>query len=136
MKNADDGKESVEDDLFTQKARKMFEESVDGLDAQAQSRLNRSRQMALEELGDGVSPARWSQWAPAAGAAAVAVVAVVVLSGNPKVDQIVIPAGSQVIGDFEILMADDSFEMLQDLEFYSWIDIDEVIESEPGANVG
>ena len=39
-------------------------------------------------------------------------------------------------GDFELLMAEDAFDMLQDLEFYSWVDIDAALDSEPGADVG
>ena len=139
MSKADDSKESTEDDLFVQKARAMFDDSVDSLDGQAQSRLNRSRQTALAELDSGtVSLGRWAQWAPAVGAAAIAVVAIVVLNGNPLEDPIVMPDASQAAGDFELLIAEDSFDMLEDLEFYSWLDIDalEAGESGAGADVG
>ena len=41
-------------------------------------------------------------------------------------------------GDFEILLGDDSFEMLQELEFYSWLDIEAEVERDEdvGRNVG
>jgi len=117
----------------------MFDESIDGLDGQARSRLNRSRQAALAELDSGTAGfGRWTQWVPAAGAAAVAVVAVVLLNGSPQVDQMVNPVAAQLDGDFELLLADDSFDMLLDLEFYSWVDIDAATEDESGmgADVG
>jgi hypothetical protein len=139
MSREKDRKDPNEEDLFVQSAKAIFDESVDSLDGQAQSRLNRSRQAALAELDSGtVSLGRWTQWAPAAGAAAVAVVAVVMLSGNPEVDQVVNPNASQPVGDFELLMADDSFDMLLDLEFYSWVEIDAAVEGDPdtGADVG
>jgi len=139
MSKAKDGKESTEVELFLQKARAVFDESVDGLDGQARSRLNRSRHAALAELDSGtVGLGRWTQWAPVAGAAAIAVVAVVLLHGSPEVDQIVNPEGAQLDGDFELLIAKDSFDMLLELEFYSWVDIDAVIEDESGmgADVG
>ena len=108
------------DGAFEAKAKKLFDESVAGLDAQTRSRLNRGRQAALAELE---SPkAAWGQWLPAAGIAAAAVVAVVVWTGNPPVDELTPDASAS---DFEILLTEDSFEMLEDLEFYSWIELDE-----------
>jgi hypothetical protein len=139
MSNPKDRKDEAKDDLFAQKAGALFRESAEGLDGQAQSRLNRSRQAALAELDSGtVTLNRWTQWAPAAGAAAVAVVAVVLLTGNPEIDPTVSPGTEQLAGDFELLMAADSFDMLQELEFYSWIDIDAELGRElaTGADVG
>lgn len=140
MSKAKDGNDPTEEDLFVQNAKAMFDESVDSLDGQAQSRLNRSRQAALAEIDSGtIRLGRWTRWAPAAGAVAVAaVVAVVFLSGDPEIGQVVNPDASQPVGDFELLLAEDNFDMLQDLEFYSWIDIDAAIEGESGngADVG
>jgi hypothetical protein len=113
-------KDMAADKAFAKKAKRLFDESVDGLDAQTRSRLNRGRQAALEELATG-KPA-WVQWAPAAGVAAAAVVAVVLWTGNQPVDELT-PVASAT--DFEILLTEDSFEMLEDLEFYSWIELDE-----------
>ena len=113
-------KDMTADRAFADQARKLFDESVEALDGQTRSRLNRGRQAALEELTSGTPG--WVQWAPAAGVAAAAVVAVVLWTGNPPVDELT-PGAS--VADFEILLAEDSFEMLEDLEFYSWIDLDE-----------
>ena len=39
--------------------------------------------------------------------------------------------------DFELLLNDDSFDMLQDLEFYSFIDVDaEMMIEDADADVG
>jgi hypothetical protein len=121
------------DKAFAEKARKLFDESVEGLDGQTRSRLNRGRQAALEELETG-RPA-WVQWAPAAGVAAAAIFAVVLWTGNQPVDQLTSEAS---VADFEILLTEDSFEMLEDLEFYSWIDLNEDADEslEPEENVG
>jgi hypothetical protein len=113
-------KDVATDRAFAEKAKQLFDESVEGLDAQTRSRLNRGRQAALDEPATG-RPV-WVQWAPAAGVAAAAVFAVVLWTGNQPVDELT-PAASAV--DFEILLTEDSFEMLEDLEFYSWIDLDE-----------
>ncbi len=121
-------KDIVADKAFAEKAKQLFDESVEGLDGQTRSRLNRGRQAALDALKTG-RPV-WVQWAPAAGVAAAAVVAVVLWTGNPPVDELTPEASA---ADFEILLTEDSFEMLGDLEFYSWIDLDddadEIVES-------
>ena len=113
-------KDMAADKVFAEKARKLFDESVDGLDGQTRSRLNRARQAALDVLATG-RPV-WVQWAPAAGIAAAAVFAVVLWTGNQPADELT-PAASAA--DFEILLTEDSFEMLEDLEFYSWIELNE-----------
>ena len=119
-------KEKPADDTFAAKAKQLFDESVEGLDANTRSRLNRSRQVALEQLAAG-RPA-WVQWAPAAGVTAAAVVAVVLWTGDRPVDDVTPVAAAD---DFEILLTEDSLEMLEDLEFYSWIDLDEETQVSP-----
>ena len=122
--------ESPAEDSFTLRAKKYFDESVENLDGETRSRLNRARQAALAELK--VGGAKWIEWAPAAGVAAAAVVAVVIWTGDPPSD-VLTPASANA--DIEILLTEESFEMLEDLEFYSWIDLDETSD-EPGGNVG
>ncbi len=108
------------EEAFAARAKQLFDESVAGLDAETRSRLNRARQAALEELRSDRSV--WVQWAPAAGVATAAIVAVVLWTGIPSVDELAAEASA---ADFEILLTEDSFEMLEDLEFYSWIDLNE-----------
>lgn len=135
MNESDDKTQQSDDDRFVQKAQTLFRGSVESLDGRTQSRLNRGRQAALAEIGSGAARyGRWTQWVPATGVAAAAVVAVVLWNGSPAVDPMV-PA---TVSDFEILLDGDSFDMLQDLEFYSWIDIEAELQTDPsaGANVG
>ena len=127
--------EKTEEDLFLQKAKARFDESVEDLDGASKSRLNRARHAAIEASAPGSAAAgSWTQWVPAGGGAAAAVVAVFVWNNASVVDtQSPVP-----VDDFEILIADDSFEMLEDLEFYSWIDIDAELDggNGEGDNVG
>lgn len=121
------------DDALVNKAKKLFDESVDGLDGATQSRLNRGRQAALSEIAGGAR--RFNLWAPAGGVAAAAIVLMVVWSGNQQLD---IPEVPEIATDMEILLNEDSLEMIEDLEFYSWIDLDAENsgELEPVNNVG
>lgn len=122
-------KDMAADKALADKAKQLFDESVESLDGQTRSRLNRGRQAALDELAAG-RPV-WVQWAPAAGVAAAAVFAVVLWTGIQPVDELTPQASA---ADIEILLTEDSFEMLEDLEFYSWIELDEeadvVLEAE------
>lgn len=121
------------EDAFVKKAKQQFDESVERLDGETQSRLNRARHVALAEVDTGQST--WVQWAPATGVAAAAVLGVVLWAGNPATEDMATPA---VASDMEILLTGDSLEMLEDLEFYSWIDLDEEMGALPEAesNVG
>ena len=115
------------DERFIAQAKAHFEESVRDLDGATQSRLNQARQTALAEIATGTGFGRWNQWVPVAGVAAAAVFAVVLWRGDPPTNEIVPPATAS---DFELLLNQDDFEMLEDFEFYSWIEIDDA-----GANV-
>ena len=121
------------DDALVSKAQELFAESVDGLDGATRSRLNRGRQAALSEAASGKR--RFSQWVPAGGVAAAAVVLMVMWNGNQTLD---VPQAPDVASDMEILLNEDSLEMIEDLEFYSWIDLDAEIggDSESTNNVG
>ena len=95
--------------------KRLFDKSVDALDAETLSKLNRGRHAALAELHTG--RARWMRWAPAAGVAAAVVVAVMLAVPQTTVDT-TLPAT-----DMDILLGEDSIEMLEDLEFYAWLDM-------------
>jgi hypothetical protein len=140
MSDQNDINDGGDDDLFASRTKTLFDESVQGLDAATQSRLTQSRHRALAEIATGTGFGRWNlgqwnlgqrnQWGvPLAGVAAAAVFAVVLWRGDPQVDELVPPTS---VADFEILLDQETFEMLQDLEFYSWMDIDD----DTGANVG
>jgi len=102
---------------FGNKAKATFDASVEELDAATLSRLNRSRHAALAGLQQ---PARrWSHWAPATGVAAALLIAVVVTQ-IPSIDDDAVPAA---VTDMEILLGEDSIEMLEELEFYSWLTV-------------
>lgn len=102
------------DERLAEQAKKAFDRSVDGLDAATLSRLNRARQAALAEAA---RPERaWLRWLPATGAAATVLLAVFTLQGPGEVDVISAPAT-----DLEFLLSEESIEMLEELEFYSWL---------------
>ena len=111
------------DDKLVQRAKALFDDSVGELDAERLSKLNRARQQALEELDRGFAFGGWTRLLPAGGAAAAAVlVALIVLrTDEVAIDLPVAPTAAET--DFELLIDEDSLEMLEELEFYSWMEL-------------
>ena len=109
----------VSDDLEN-KARALFEDSVERLDARTRSKLTQARNRALDEVKKGAARRRWI-WAPAGGFALAAVVAVSVVlwSGRPSPQP-----GPAALEDLEIVVDSEDLELLQDqdVEFYAWLD--------------
>jgi len=101
------------------RSRELFEDSVDRLDARTRSRLHQARNVALDELKKGSTRRYWLA-APLGGLAAAVLVAVFLMSGRenqlPEGDSALLP-----LDDFDIVADADSFEMIRDVEFYSWL---------------
>ncbi len=113
---------------FAARAKGAFDDSVERLDGAALSRLNQGRHAALEQLASGRSKAAWTRWAPAGGVAAAALLTMIVMRA-PEMESMPV----EVVSDFEILLEDESLQMLEDLEFYSWLDD---VELDASGNVG
>ncbi len=111
------------DEEWLKGAKASFDESVDNLDAETLSKLNRGRQRALQAARPSARP--WVGWMPATGVAAAILVAFIVLR-VPAVDEpLMLETASS---DFEILLGEEDLAIFEDLEFYSWlasIDFDE-----------
>ena len=106
------------DEKFVDEAKALFDESVERLDAATLSTLNRNRHAALERARG--ARVQWLRWAPATGVAAVVIVAVMLALPGNGVDTI--PSATS---DVDILLGEESIEMLEDLEFYVWLDMQE-----------
>lgn len=120
-------------DEFVHQAKDLFDASVDKLDGATRSRLNRGRQAALQQIAP--ETRGWQQWVPAGGIATAAVAAFVVWSWTGTVEKPLVP---EMASDIEILLDEDSLEMIEELEFYSWIDFDGDVDAAdgPANNVG
>ncbi len=111
-------------DDFARTASELLRRSAEDIDGATASRLNRVRQAALEQLPNRRRASHWL--VPAVSAAAVGALAVG-LWLNPSVDRdlpVPGPAAGLTADDMDLLLAADSLEMLEDLEFYAWLDAD------------
>jgi hypothetical protein len=128
----DSMKDSMTDgDEFARRAGERLRESADTLDGATRSRLNQARQRALAELDSKNSFFGGRQWMPAGAAALIAVIAVSLWQGRtPDEPAASLPLASEVPAtiealDFELLLDESDFEMIENLEFFVWLPDDE-----------
>lgn len=107
-------------DPLEERSRELFESSVERLDARTRSRLNQARQRALDEIKKG-STRRYWLGAPLGGLAAAALIALLMIRGGGEVGAPAPESGNLPLDDFDIVADTDSFELIQDVEFYSWL---------------
>ena len=104
---------------FEQRTKALFDESVDGLNGNLRSRLTQARHQALTEAGSSRISRR--VWIPAAGLTTVAAITAFVVVPRIQSEHRETEAFASA-DDMAILLNNDDFEMLEDIEFYAWLD--------------
>jgi hypothetical protein len=108
-------------EAFEARSKELFDESVERLDGRTRSKLTQARHAALEELRAGKP--RWrGVRVPAAALATVAVAAVLVVTWTGLNQSAAPGSGGLPLDDFDIVADSDNLEMLQDVEFYAWLE--------------
>lgn len=108
---------------FEQRTRELLRDSAEGLDAGTRSRLTQARAAAMEQAHGHRTSSVWKIWVPAGSLAGAATLAIVLWSGRTDVQQpSAIVAGPPPLEDLEILVASESFDLLEELEFYVWVE--------------
>ena len=106
---------------FEERAKRLFDESVAALDGGTRSKLTQARYRALEEL----KPRRQPMWTralvPAGAAAVVATLTVMLWQGplSPVDDE---SFNVAAVTDLEILLSEEELDMIEELEFYAWLE--------------
>jgi hypothetical protein len=123
---------SAADEHFVEQAGRMLRDGAQALDASTRSRLNQNRQKALLELRERSPMRRWiaDQRVPAVGAAMVALLVAGLWFGvgtqtgreSNSRQTTVAPTDPGELLDLDVLLADESLEMIEELEFYLWMD--------------
>ncbi len=116
---------SENDKRFAEAIRAQLDDSLNDYDAATLSRLNQARQRALDELPKaGRLP--W-HWPALAFASALALVVLIGFPGgqvqvSPEMDDVALVDIDLSDDEMALLASDDDLEMLQDLEFYAWLE--------------
>ena len=125
QKNRDE-RLTPEDDAFVDGVANLYRDAAEHLDAGTRSRLNRARQAALSEMHR--SPVAWSGWRAVAVMASVGMVAVLVWVGDrpgvPDTESgpVVALEAPDPLADLDLLLAEESLAMFDDIEFLVWMD--------------
>lgn len=124
------------DNNLEQRSRELFDNSVANLDARTRSRLNQARQAALQAAGAKSTHTRFgARWLMPVGSAAALMLVVLTSVQVMRPGRDTLTNGSAVantVDDVEILTSSDELEMLQNVDFYAWLDTqdDEATASE------
>lgn len=102
-------------------AQELLQASADGLDGHIRSRLTQARSAAVEEARKTRHRFDWRLWIPAGALAGAAALAVLMWSGSPQAPQAPALAGHNSLDDLDIMVTNESFELLEELEFYEWV---------------
>lgn len=106
---------------FEARTKAAFDASVEALDGATRARLARARARALEELDAQRAGARGQRWlVPVAATAAAALAAwlALVQPSQRAADSLQVAA----LGDIDLLLAEEDLEMIEELEFYAWLE--------------
>jgi ferric-dicitrate binding protein FerR (iron transport regulator) len=109
------------DEAFVRRIKAALDDGDAHLEARLRSRLTRARH------AERARPSRpfWArQWAPAAGVAAAAVLAVALWPGAQPGSGVDAPLDAAGFDGLEIVLAEENLELLEDLDFYEWVDAD------------
>jgi len=110
-------------DHLVTRSRVVFDDAVANLDGQTRSRLNQARQAALAAASPRHAPG--TRWLLPAGSVAVLALASVFTVHMWQAARAPVTAthvASNAVDDFEIMTSDADLDMLQNMEFYAWLD--------------
>jgi hypothetical protein len=113
------------DEAFVRRAKAVLDEGNAHLDARVRSRLTQARHAALAQAG--ARPSLWLRpWAPAVGVAAAVALAVLVWPGAQRQSEL---PPDEALNDLEIVLEGENLDLLEDLDFYEWVDADAEVTS-------
>jgi hypothetical protein len=124
------------DPALETRSKALFDASVSDLDARTRSRLRQARHAAVAQARG----RSWRVWAlPVLASAALASLVVVVLLPVLQSRQQPLTESFAAAEDMTLLMNEESLDLLEDMEFYAWLDdapeaFDNPAEADHGAS--
>ena len=119
MVNSTNGSEDQR--ALERRSKAVFDDSANSLDARTRSALTQARHAAVAELERRRRPLMWRIWGPISGVAAAAFV-LIVLFAPLRLQPTAVELSTTPFEDLEIVVGTDNLEMLEDLDFYAWIE--------------
>lgn len=104
-----------------ERSKALFDASVDDIDGHTRAALTRARHAALAELEQTKRPLMWRVLGPVGGVVAASFV-LLTLFAPLRFTPTTVEGAMMPFEDLDIVAEPDDLEMLQDLEFYAWLD--------------
>jgi hypothetical protein len=123
-RNDDERRSSMEE-----RAKAAFDESVENLDGRTRSALTQARHAALAELDARKNSRAWKLWGPLSGLTAAALVVAVMFGPIWTTTQAPQDASAMPFEDFDIVADAENLELMENLDFYAWLDSVESLPS-------
>ncbi len=110
------------DEEFIKSVKTVLEDTTENLDAATRSKLTTARHQALAQKN------KKRTWfvvpAGAFASAAAAMLIFLISSGNSELEN------PSLMEDMELLSSSESFELLDELEFYEWLELQSDVQDE------
>ena len=103
-----------------------LDRSCDGLDGYTQSRLNSIRHAALEHGRKSLSRTLLSPFGGLVTACVLVLVVGMLYQGQPETPIQIAPDSISPMEDLDILTSAESLELFENLEFYQWLEENEI----------
>jgi type VI protein secretion system component VasF len=116
----------MNDNELLNKTRKALDNSIDSLDGTTLSRLNQARQKSLDSKQR--TPSLLFGWLPASGFAALTIAIFTGWLWMGQTAETNINNLTSSFEDIEILSSNTEFELLEDMDFVSWLVEEEIME--------
>jgi hypothetical protein len=111
---------------FLKNVRDELDRSCDGLDGHTQSRLNSIRHAALEHGHKSPSRALLAPFGGLVTACVLVLVVGMLYQGQPETPLQIVPDTISPMEDLDILTSAESLELFENLEFYQWLEENEI----------
>jgi hypothetical protein len=112
-----------------ERAKNLFDASTGNLDGRTRSALTQARHAALAELESRKREGAWRIWGPLSGVAAAALVVAVMFGPVWTTTRQAQDSSALPIDDFDIIADAENLELLENLDFYAWLDSADALPS-------
>lgn len=102
------------------RAREVFDQNVEQIPRDIRTKLAQARARALDEM-DAPRRRHWKAWGSATTAVAAGAAAVAIVMSRPQRDADQLQNAAS-LEDLELLATTEEFEMMDELEFYAWVE--------------
>ncbi len=114
----------MNDETLKQQIVEALQQDCETLPAHLRSRLNQARQQALEAATADARHHRWLRYGLPAGLATACTLVLALWLGQPDVPTSATPTASTALQaeDLQLLAEPTDLELIEDLEFYAWLE--------------